>query len=871
MSKHSPLINTSLIIGIDAGTSVIKAIAFDEGGKQVAASSIANTYSTSPDGAAVQSMQHTWEHCAQTLQALGEQIPDLAMRTAAIAVTGQGDGTWLIDKDNRPVTEAWLWLDSRAAALVEQLRGSDRDRERFAICGAGMNACQMGAQLAYIKSAYPEMLQAADAALHCKDWLYLNLTGVRATGPCEAVFTFGDFRTRSYDDRVIDVYGLLPEKHLLPDILDGSQATHPLSQTAAEQTGLFAGTPVVLGFLDVACTGLGGGIYTGDAQVGCTIVGSTGMHMRATEQQQVVLHEDLTGYVMPLPIPQMVAQLQTNMASTLNIDWLLGIAAEILNSFGTSISHDTLVAHIDNWLAASTPGQIVFHPYISEAGERGPFLNTAARAGFIGLASQHGFANLVRAVIEGIACAARDCYAAMGSIPQEIRLTGGATRSSQVRQILAAVTGASVRTSSRERGWCHRCSHDGSNRYWDLPQYAGLHQGLGHTLPWHTRTGRCWSHPHLQFHLCGLPSCPYSITARLGHLGETRKSMTTEIAIIGDHFMVPQVFEDKITELCGNQVIMRSRTDAWPDVPMEHGYSVAGMDGLKEYLGTADDVVEFIGKAEILVTHLAPMSRAMLQRLPGLKMIAVSRGGPVNIDVQAAQEQGVLVVNVPGRNSSAVAEFTLGAILVESRNIRQAHEALRQGHWRGDLYRADVTGRELCEMTVGVLGYGAIGTKVVRLLRAFGAHIVVHDPYVDLDPDDAAAGVESVSFADILAQSDVLTMHTRVTPETTKMMDAQAFAAMKPGSIFVNTARGPMVDYQALTHALQHGPLGSAMLETFAVEPVPHDSPLLSLPNVTLTPHIAGSSTRTITVAAEHTAEAVRRYLAGEPPTTPCV
>ena len=346
--------------------------------------------------------------------------------------------------------------------------------------------------------------------------------------------------------------------------------------------------------------------------------------------------------------------------------------------------------------------------------------------------------------------------------------------------------------------------------------------------------------------------------------------MARHIGIIGDHFMLPEVFEEKLRIACGDGLHIRTRKDNWPDDPMEHGYAVSGMDGLKEYFGAADDVVAFLGDAEILVTHLAPMSRGMLERLPNLKMIAVSRGGPVNIDLQAARDHGVMIVNTPGRNSSAVAEFTLGAMLAETRKIRVGHEALRRGEWRGDLYRADVTGRELNEMTVGVIGYGNIGTKVVRLLRAFGARVLVHDPYVQLAPEDAAAGVELVAFGQLLAESDVVTMHARVTAETKHMMNAEAFAAMKPGALFINTARGPLCDYDALLTALTNGVLGSAMLETFAVEPVPMDWPLLQLPNVTITPHIAGASVRTVTFAAEQAAEEVRRYIAGEPARNLC-
>lgn len=343
-----------------------------------------------------------------------------------------------------------------------------------------------------------------------------------------------------------------------------------------------------------------------------------------------------------------------------------------------------------------------------------------------------------------------------------------------------------------------------------------------------------------------------------------------KIAIIGDRFMLPDVFRDKILEACGDGHDIRTLEQPWPDQPMEHGYAVEGMDGLKEYLGSAEEIVSFVGDAEILVTQLAPLSASMFAQLPDLKFVAVSRGGPVNVDMKAAREAGVRVVNTPGRNASAVAEFTIGAILAETRLIRMGHESLRAGEWRGDLYRADRTGRELSEMTVGVVGYGNIGTKVVRLLRAFGTKVIVHDPYVQLSADDLNGGVEQVSFPDLLSRSDIVTLHPRVTEETRGMMNAESFTRMKKGAIFVNTARGPLCDYAALYEALVSGQLSSAMLETFAVEPVPVDWPLLKLPNVTLTPHIAGASVRTVTYAAEMAAEEVRRYIAGLPPVNPC-
>ncbi len=349
------------------------------------------------------------------------------------------------------------------------------------------------------------------------------------------------------------------------------------------------------------------------------------------------------------------------------------------------------------------------------------------------------------------------------------------------------------------------------------------------------------------------------------------KPAPRKIAIIGDRFMLSSMFEAALRERCKLIDMSISSHDLpWPDEPMEHGYAVKGMDGLKEYMGSADEVVALTGDAEILVTQLAPLSASIMERLPHLKLVAVSRGGPVNIDMKAARDRGIVVVNTPGRNASAVAEFTIGAILSETRNISKGHDALRRGEYRGDLYRADVTGRELSEMTVGLLGYGEVGRRVVKYLKAFGCRILVSDPYVQLSAEDLRDGVIQCSFDRILEESDVLSLHPRVTAETTGMMNAETLRRMKKDATLVNTARGPLLDYAALYEVMKDGHLRGAMLETFSVEPVPPDWPLLQLPNVTLTPHIAGASVKTVRHAAGLAAEEVRRYFAGEGPLNRC-
>ncbi|WP_116134459.1 FGGY-family carbohydrate kinase [Tropicimonas sp. IMCC34043] len=447
-----------IIVGIDAGTSVLKAVAFDLSGRQLASASVRNSYATGPGGAVTQSMPRTWTDCVAALRGLHDRIDGLAARVAALAVTGQGDGTWLVGAGDAAVGDAWLWLDSRAAPTVRRLAAAATDRARFEATGTGLNTCQQGAQIAHMDRHCPDLLDAAEVALHCKDWLFLNLTGVRATDPSEASFTFGDFRSRAYSDVVIGALGLRHRRGLLPEIVDGSQITHPLTAAAAAEIGLPAGTPVALGYVDMVMTALGAGVHTGDAGAACSTVGSTGVHMRAVTADAVRLNAEGTGYVICLPVPDLVTQVQTNMAATLNVDWILSLAEDLIAETGTPPGHADLMARIDGWMQRSRPGSLIYHPYISEAGERGPFVDADARAGFVGLNAAHRFPDLLRAVVEGLGMAARDCYAAMGEMPRELRLTGGAARSAALRGVLAAALDTPVRVSAREEAGAAGCA-----------------------------------------------------------------------------------------------------------------------------------------------------------------------------------------------------------------------------------------------------------------------------------------------------------------------------------------------------------------------------------------------------------------------------
>ena len=366
-------------------------------------------------------------------------------------MTGQGDGTWLIDAGGDPVGPAWLWLDSRAAEETRAVSEGPHYGALYETTGTGAAPCQQSSQLAWMARHAPESLARAATAFHCKDWLYFKLTGQRATDPSEAVFTFGDFRTRRYAEAPLAQFGLTAHARLLPAIVDGTRESHPLGAAAAAEIGLLEGLPVVLGYVDVLCTALGGGLYDPEGPAGLSIIGSTGVHMRyTTGARSVRLSPDRTGYTLCFPVPDAYVQMHSNLSATLNIDWLLDLMREVLSEAGIDRSRADLLPRIDALALAADAGRALYHPYISTAGERGPFLAPEARASFTGLDSNATLAELVRAVLEGLAFAARDCYCDMGDIPAEVRLAGGAARSEAMQTILAGVLNRPVRGTRRE-------------------------------------------------------------------------------------------------------------------------------------------------------------------------------------------------------------------------------------------------------------------------------------------------------------------------------------------------------------------------------------------------------------------------------------
>ena len=437
-----------VLLALDSGTSMVKAVAFSAAGEVLAVATRPNRITAGPGGAVEQDMRRTWDDARAVLSEAAQKVG--ADRIAGIAVTGQGDGAWLVDREGEPVGQALLWLDARAAQVVADLRRSGAARAAFAYTGTGLNACQQSAQLLWLRSVRPEMLDASAYALHCKEWLYLCLTGTVAADVSEAMFTWGDFRTREYRPEIRQALGAESLARLLPPVLDGTRAHHPLLPAIAARIGVKPGVPVVLASVDVVCTALGAGIYGGAAETGVSILGSTGMHLRlARDPAHVAPSAEMTGYCMVFPAPGHVMQAQTTMTATLNIDWLASLMQESATLLGApATDRHAALAALDDAVAAARPGAAIFHPFISRSGERGPFVDPHARASLIGFDQSAGLPELARGVYEGICLAARDCYAALGGAPAEIRVSGGAAKAAPIRSILAACLDRPVRSAA---------------------------------------------------------------------------------------------------------------------------------------------------------------------------------------------------------------------------------------------------------------------------------------------------------------------------------------------------------------------------------------------------------------------------------------
>ena len=280
---------------------------------------------------------------------------------------------------------------------------------------------------------------------------------------------------------------------------------------------------------------------------------------------------------------------------------------------------------------------------------------------------------------------------------------------------------------------------------------------------------------------------------------------------------------------------------------------------------TPEAILALARQADGLLVTYAQVARDLIEELERCRIIARFGIGVDNVDVEAATRAGIVVTNVPDYCIDEVSDHALALLLALVRKIPFANQEVQAGRWE---MQAVVPIHRLRGRTLGLVGFGKIPRALTPKAQAFGLRVITFDPYVS-DEVAASLGVERVSFDELLRTADYISIHAPLAPDTRHMFNAEAFRKMKPGALLVNTARGPLIDEQALADALDEGRVAGAALDVMPREPPPADSPLLGRDHVILTPHIAFYSEESLIELQTKAAQEVARVLRGDRPRYP--
>jgi D-3-phosphoglycerate dehydrogenase / 2-oxoglutarate reductase len=274
------------------------------------------------------------------------------------------------------------------------------------------------------------------------------------------------------------------------------------------------------------------------------------------------------------------------------------------------------------------------------------------------------------------------------------------------------------------------------------------------------------------------------------------------------------------------------------DVLNQAGFDIVRADMSFEM--TEDRLIDLLQDISGAIVGVVPLTKRVIENAPRLKVVSMHGVGVDHIDLKAAAQQGIVVANCPGTNDQAVADLAIGLMIATARNLPTANQALRDGKW------GRYNGNELWKKTLGLIGFGHIGYAVAKRALGFDMCILVYDPYIKPEQIDLPS-TTMVTLDELISKSDFISLHASLTDETQGMIGAEQFEAMNPNTYLINTARGGLVDEEALVYALKHHQIAGAGLDVFVEEP-PLSSELLKLENIVVTPHIGA-----------HTNEAIER------------
>lgn len=277
-----------------------------------------------------------------------------------------------------------------------------------------------------------------------------------------------------------------------------------------------------------------------------------------------------------------------------------------------------------------------------------------------------------------------------------------------------------------------------------------------------------------------------------------------------------------------------------------------------DVIAQEDELLAEIKDANILISHISAISTKAVNLAENLEAVCIMRSGVENINVPNATEKGVKVINAPGRLAVPVSEFTVGLMISEMKNIARSHQRMQKADFDNTFSNADYS-VNLKGKKIGLVGCGAVGSRVAKIMKAMEANVLIYDPYMPQEKIKEL-GYVPVELNELCKESDVISVHYRLTPETKGLIGAEQFALMKPSCYLINTARAGLVDESSLMDALTNKKIAGAGLDVFHQEPLAADHPLLSMDNVTITNHLAGHCADIFQMTADIMLGALNHY-----------
>jgi autoinducer 2 (AI-2) kinase len=822
-------VSPTWLVGLDLGGESLRCafLDVDSGALTVAARRFRGRPDPDVPAGARFDPEATWSLLAEAVREAGRRAGATPDGIRGIACSSMRHASVLVDASGA-VLLATTNRDARGAGAMLGL-GAEDGEAFLARTGRWPHPILPAGRLQWLAAERPDLLDATVAHLSASDWVASRLCGERATDPSQAGETLVfDLATRAWAPDLMGRLSL-PEA-IFPTVREPGSRLGSLRPEIAQELDLPPDLPVAVGGADTQCALLGAGATQPGRMV--VVAGSTVPIQQIVDRPLVdarlwggqslhpgrfVLESNAGG------VGEALAWLAPVLFDDAPHPLLHLLDAAAHASPGASGLLSTFGVQVMDARAPELPlGQLTLSPFCAqEEADRRPALTRAVCEG----------------VSHGLLANAEQIAEHSGQIPEVVDIVGGLSRSGFFTQLLADVWRREVRVSENVEATAlgaALCAGVGAGVFADLDEaatrcaregrrHAPDSEGVAVYGDLHTTWRALWN--------AEAEPRRAAMLHALRHLSDPASSKASTEALPRPRILVASDMDERGLEA------LRTLGDV----------EYASFRDMGRLL-TGDPLAEALRGFQVFVTEIDLVNAEGLAGCHDLRAIVVCRGDAVNVDLPACTTLGIPVMHTPGRNADAVADLTLGFLLALSRKLVPANAFLREpGGEAGDLGRmgrafVGFQGRELWRKTVGLVGLGAVGRRVLTRLRGFGVRSLVYDPFLS---DDAIRlqGAEPASLDDLLAASDFVSLHAPVTDDTRGLIGERALGVMKEGACLINTARAALLDEEALAAALGSGHLGGAALDVFAVEPPASSHPLLAFENVIATPHVGGNTT----------------------------